>query len=134
MAFQAPDQITPENLDGVVEAYDRRARDAEVASERIRAIRAVGRSTKGLVEVEVDGSALVVDVRYAVGAASSYATLGSLLKQAHDRALVEWNRQVKAVTEELLDDDEQLRAHIQRTSDADFAAHVDLDNLEPDER
>ena len=59
--------------------------------------------------------------------------LGTALKQAHDRAVAEWNRQVRAITEEVLGDDDTLRLHIQRTSDSDCAAHIDPANLLDDE-
>lgn len=133
MTYQPPLQVTADNLHQVTEDYRRRAADAEVASDRVLQIRAAGRSAQGLVEVTVDGSAMVVDVQFSAGAASSYANLGLLLKQAHDRAVAEWNRQVTAIAEETLPDDPQLRDHMIRQSAADLEAHVDPANLEPDE-
>lgn len=133
MSYQVPPQITPENLGRIAEEHAERGRQADLAGDRILAIRATGRSAKGLVEVTVDGSAVVVDVQYSPGAPASYAMLGTALKQAHDRAVAEWNRQVRAITDEVLPHDDTLRLHIQRTSDADCAAHVDPANLVDDD-
>ena len=133
MSYQAPPQITPDNLDRIAEDYAERGRQADVAGDRILAIRATGRSAKGLVEVTVDGSAVVVDLQFSAGAPASYAMLGTALKQAHDRAVAEWNRQVREITEEVLPDDDTLRLHIQRTSDSDCAAHIDPANLLDDD-
>jgi len=130
MSYQPPLQVTADNLDQVADDYRRRAQKADVAGDRVLQIRAVGRSSQGLVEVTVDGSAMVVDVRFSHGAPSSYANLGFLLKQAHDRAVAEWNRQVTAIAEEELPDDPQLRDHMVRQSAADLAAHVDPANLD----
>jgi hypothetical protein len=132
VSYETP-QITPESLDRIAEEYSERGRQADLAGDRILAIRATGRSAKGLVEVTVDGSAVLVDLRFSDGAPASYALLGGALKQAHDRAVAEWNRQVRAITDEVLPHDDTLRNHIQRTSDADCAAHVDPANLLDDE-
>lgn len=133
MSYQPPLQVTADNLDQVAEDYRRRAEDADLAGDRVLRIRATGRSAKGLVEVTVDGSAMVVDVQFSAGAPSSYATLGFLLKQAHDRAVAEWNRQVAAIAEETLPDDPQLRDHMVRQSTLDMQAHVDPANLDETE-
>lgn len=133
MSYQPPLQVTADNLDQVTEDYRRRAADAEAASDRVLQIRATGRSSQGLVEVTVDGSAMLVDVEFSDGAASSYANLGFLLKQAHDRAVAEWNRQVKAIAEETLPDDPQLREHMVRQSTTDMEAHVDPANLDDED-
>lgn len=133
MSFQPPPQITADNLHEVTEAYRQRAQKADAAGDRVLAIRAVGRSAQGLVEVTVDGSAMVVDVQFSQGASSSHANLGFFVKQAHDRAVAEWNRQVTAIAEDELPDDPQLREHMIRQSAADMAAHVDPANLDETE-
>ncbi|WP_107766310.1 YbaB/EbfC family nucleoid-associated protein [Nocardioides terrigena] len=133
MSYTPPTQVTADNLDQVTEDYRRRAENADLAADRVLAIRAVGRSAQGLVEVTVDGSAVVVDIEFSAGAPSSHAALGFALKQAHDRAVAEWNRQVKAIAEETLPDDPQLRDHMAAQSDADLLAHIDPANLEDDD-
>ena len=133
MIFGAPKEFTQESLDELSKAHAERARRADAAGDRIMSIVAVGRSAKGLVEVTVDGSAVVTDIYFAPSAPSSYAVLGHMVKQAHDRAVAEWNRQVREITENDLADDEQLRAHIQSQSDTDMAAHIDPANLDEDD-
>lgn len=129
------DQMPPSaaSLGQMQEQYAERARNADMAADLIRAIRATGRSRGGLATVTVDGSAVVVDVQFSDSAPASHAALGRSVKEAHDRAVSEWNRQVHAITEEHLATDDQLREHIQNVSDADFAAHTDPDNLGDDE-
>jgi DNA-binding protein YbaB len=119
--------ITPESLARIRADAERRAVEAREASARIQAIRGEGRSDRGLVTVWVDGSALVQDVAYSAGASANPAALGPLLKQAHDRAVEDWRRQVVAITDEVLPDQPQLREHIQRVSLADARAHTDTD-------
>lgn len=133
MTYQPPTQVTADNLDQVADDYRRRAEKANAASDRVLEIRATGRSSQGLVEVTVDGSAMVVDIQFSQGASSSHANLGFFLKQAHDRAVAEWNRQVTAIAEDELPDDPQLRDHMVRQSAADLAAHVDPANLDETE-
>lgn len=130
MSYQPPSHVTADNIDQVVDDYARRAREADAAGDRVLAIRAVGRSSKGLVEVTVDGSAMVVGLEFSPGAPSSYANLGFALKQAHDRAVAEWNRQVREIAEESLADDPQMRDFMIHQSDVDMAAHIDPTNLE----
>lgn len=133
MSYQPPVQVSADNLDQVADDYRRRAQKADVAGDRVLLIRATGRSAQGLVEVTVDGSAMVVDVQFSQGASSAPANLGFFLKQAHDRAVAEWNRQVTVIAEEELPDDPQLRDHMVRQSAADLAAHVDPANLDETE-
>lgn len=116
--------ITPESLARIRADAERRSAQAREASDRIRAIRAEGRSDRGLVTVWVDGSALVQDVAFSTGASATPAVLGPMLKQAHDRAVVAWQRQVVAITDEVLPDQPQLRGHIERVSLADARAHT----------
>ncbi|MDN4175402.1 YbaB/EbfC family nucleoid-associated protein [Nocardioides sp. SOB77] len=122
-------EVTPETLAEIRAGAERRAAEAREASDRIRTIRAEGRSDRGLVTVWVDGSALVEDVRFSDGASSSPGILGTMLKQAHDRAVADWQRQVVAITDAVLEDQPMLREHIQRVSAEDARAHT----LPPDE-
>lgn len=133
MSFEIPTEFTEAGLAQLREEHAERARRADAAGDSIMAIVAVGRSSRGLVEVTVDGSAVVTDIRFSEGAASSHAVLGQMVKQAHDRAVADWNRQVLEITEHELADDDQLRTHIQTQSNADLAAHVDPASLEDDD-
>ncbi|GAA5114146.1 hypothetical protein GCM10023339_19380 [Alloalcanivorax gelatiniphagus] len=133
MSFEIPTEFTEAGLARLREEHAERARRADAAGDRIQAIVAVGRSSRGLVEVTVDGSAVVTDIRFSDGAASSHALLGQMVKQAHDRAVADWHRQVREITEHELADDDRLRTRIQAQSDADFHAHVDLRSLDEDQ-
>ncbi|WP_036555883.1 YbaB/EbfC family nucleoid-associated protein [Nocardioides insulae] len=132
MADELITDFTPENLPRIMEQHQRRAEEAMQAANELREIRGTGRSDRGLVTATVDGSGLLVDVVYAQGAPSAYAMLGAALKQAHDRALADWQRQVTSITEEKLGHQPDLQRTIRAQSEADLAAHIDPDNLRDD--
>lgn len=125
---------TAGDLDRIYEQFDRRAKDAQRAAEAILAIRARGRSDNALVTVTVDGSANVVVIDFADGAPRAFATLGTAVKQAHDRAVAAWQREVAQVSETTLEGQPDLAHAVRETSEADMQAHVDPDNLDDDQR
>lgn len=123
-------QVTADNLDQIQEQALQRSAAAKDAAAGVRDIRATGRSDKGVVTVVVDGSALVVDMKFNTGAASSPSTLGPAVKQAHDRAVAEWNRQVKAVAEEKLSAEPDIARMMSHAADRDLPSHVARDEDE----
>lgn len=121
-------QVTADNLDLVQEQAQRRSAAARQAAAGVQDIRAMGRSDKGVVSVTVDGSALVVDMEFSLGASSSPATLGPAVKQAHDRAVDEWNRQVKEVAAAALPDEPDIAEMMSGAADAEMPAHVERED------
>lgn len=80
----------------------------------------------------VDGSALVVDIEFAQGAGAVPSALSGAVKQAHDRAVLEWRRRVRQVAEDHLPDQSDIAADMVRAADAEMPVHVDPDADEDD--
>jgi DNA-binding protein YbaB len=120
--------VTADNLDEVIAQNERRAAESKAAARAVLDIRAVGRSDRGLVTVVVDGSALVVDLEFAQGAGAVPSALGQAVKQAHDRAVLEWRRQVHQVAEDHLPHQPDVAADMARAADAELPSHVGHDD------